>query len=128
MITNDARCTREIESRTVMTKATFNKKKTLLTSKLEMNLNKKLVKCYIWNTALYKAETWALRKVDQKYLESFELSSWRTLEKISWNDRVRNVVLYRAKEERNILHAIKRRKTNRIGQILRRNCLIKHVI
>jgi len=32
------------------------------------------------------------------------------------------------KEERNILHKIKRRKSNWIGHILRRNCLIKHVI
>jgi hypothetical protein len=32
------------------------------------------------------------------------------------------------KEERNIVHAIKRRKANWIGHILRRNCLLKHVI
>jgi hypothetical protein len=31
-------------------------------------------------------------------------------------------------EERNILHAIKRRKANWIGHNLRRNCLLKHVI
>jgi hypothetical protein len=37
-------------------------------------------------------------------------------------------VLHRVKEERNILHTIKRRKTNCIGHILRRNCLLKHVI
>jgi hypothetical protein len=34
----------------------------------------------------------------------------------------------RVKEERNILHTIKRRKANWIGHILRRNCLVKHVI
>jgi hypothetical protein len=34
----------------------------------------------------------------------------------------------RVKEERNILHAMKRRKANWIGHILRRNCLLKHVI
>jgi hypothetical protein len=32
------------------------------------------------------------------------------------------------KEERNILHTIKRRKAKWIGHILRRNCLLKHVI
>jgi hypothetical protein len=32
------------------------------------------------------------------------------------------------KEERNIVHTIKRRKANWIGHILRRNCLLKHVI
>jgi hypothetical protein len=35
---------------------------------------------------------------------------------------------YTVKEERNILHTIKRRKANWIGHILRRNCLLKHVI
>jgi hypothetical protein len=37
-------------------------------------------------------------------------------------------VLHRVKEERNILHTIKRRKANWIGHIVRRNCLLKHVI
>jgi hypothetical protein len=39
------------------------------------------------------------------------------MEKISWMDRVNNeAVLHRIKEERNILHTIRRR-----------NCLLKHV-
>jgi hypothetical protein len=109
MITNDARCTREIKSRIAMTKAAFKKKKTLLTSKLDLNLRKKLVKCCIWRIALYGAETWTFRKVDQKYLESFEMWFWRRMEKISWTDRVRHEeVLRRVKEERNIVHTIKR--------------------
>jgi hypothetical protein len=108
MITNDARCIREIKSRIAMAKAAFNKKKTLSTSKLDLNLRKKLVKCYIWNIALYGAETWTLRKVDQKYLEGFEMWCWRRIDKISWTDRVRNEeVLHRVNEERNILHTIK---------------------
>jgi hypothetical protein len=62
-----------------MAKAAFNNKETLLTSKLDLNLRKKLVKCYIWSIALYSAETWAFRKVDQKYLESFEMQCWRRM-------------------------------------------------
>jgi hypothetical protein len=38
------RCTREIKSRIAMAKPTFNKKKVLFTSKLDLNLRKKLVK------------------------------------------------------------------------------------
>jgi hypothetical protein len=118
MVTNDARCTHEIKSRIAMAKAAFNKKKTLFTSKLDLNLRKKLVKCYIWSIALYGAETWTLQKVDQKYLDSFEMWCWRRME-ISWTDRVR--VLMRVKEDRNILHAIKRSNANCIGHILHRN-------
>jgi hypothetical protein len=76
MITSDARCTRENKSRIAIVKAAFNKKKTLFASKLDLNLMMKLVKCYIWSVALYGAETWTLRKVDQKYLESFEMWCW----------------------------------------------------
>ena len=45
MLTNDGRCTWEIKSRIAMTKTAFNNKKTLFTSKLDLNLRKKLVKC-----------------------------------------------------------------------------------
>jgi hypothetical protein len=63
------------------------------------------------------------------YLESFDMWCWRRTEKISWTDRVRNEeVLHRVKEERNIVHTIKGRKANWIGDILHRNCLLKHVI
>ena len=68
----------------------FSKKKALFTSKLDLNLRKKLMKCYIWSVALYGAETWTLRGADQKYLESFEMWCRRRMEKISWNDHVRN--------------------------------------
>jgi hypothetical protein len=53
MITKDARCTREIKARVAVAKAAFNKKKTLFTSKSDLELMKKLVKCYIWSIASY---------------------------------------------------------------------------
>jgi hypothetical protein len=63
------------------------------------------------------------------YLESFEMWCWRRTEKISWTNHMRNEeVLHTVKVERNILHTIKRRKAIWIGQILRRNCILKHVI
>ena len=75
MLTNDGRCTREIKSRIAMAKAAFSKKKTLFTSKLDLNLRKRLIECYIWSMALYGAETWTLRAADQKYLESYGMCS-----------------------------------------------------
>jgi len=66
MTTNDARCTLEITSRIAMAKAAFNKKKAHFTSKLDLNVNKKIAKCYIWSIVLCGAETWTLRKVGWK--------------------------------------------------------------
>jgi hypothetical protein len=69
MLTGDARCTHEIKSRIALAKAAFNKKKTVFTSKLGLNLRKKLVNSYIWYIALYGAEAWTIWKVDEKYVE-----------------------------------------------------------
>ena len=81
-----------------MVKAAFNTKRTLFTSTLDLELSKKLVKCYVWSIALYGAETWTLRAVHQRHLESFEMLCWRRMEEISWTDHVRNKdVLLRVK-------------------------------
>ena len=53
MLTDDGRCTWEIKSRTAMEKTAFNKKKNLFTSKLDLNLRKKLVKWYVWIMAVW---------------------------------------------------------------------------
>ena len=51
------------------------------------------------------------------------------MEKISWTGHVRNEdVLLGVKEQRNILHEIRKWKANWIGHILHRNCLLQRVI
>jgi hypothetical protein len=49
-----------------------------------------------------------LQAVDQKHLESSEMWCWRRMEKISWTYHVRNEVLLGVKEQRNILHEIRK--------------------
>jgi hypothetical protein len=90
MLTNYGRCTCEIKCRIAMAKAAFNKKRALFSSTLDLELRKKLVKCYIWSIALCGAENWTLRAVDQKHLESLEIWCWRRMEKISCTDHARN--------------------------------------
>jgi hypothetical protein len=43
-----------------MEKAVFVMKKALFTSKLDIYVRKKLLKCYIWSVALCGAENWTL--------------------------------------------------------------------
>jgi hypothetical protein len=72
---------------------------------MDLQLRKKVVKCYIWSIALHGAETWKLRAADQKHLKSFDVWCWRRMEKISSTDHMRNEkVLLRVKEQTNILH------------------------
>jgi hypothetical protein len=55
VISNYASC--EIKSRIAKAKAAFNKKKTSFHSKLDLNLRKKLVQCYIWSIDVSGTET-----------------------------------------------------------------------
>jgi len=62
---------------------------------------------------------------NKTYLESFEM--WCCRNMICWTDSVRDEVLQRGREERNILHTIKRRKGNWIGHVLSMNCILKQI-
>jgi len=54
---------------------------------------------------------------------------WRKMKKTSCTDNEKNKeILHRVKEDKNILHTIKRKKGDQIGQILSRNFLLKHVV
>ena len=79
--------------------------------------------------ALYGSEIWKLRKLERKYLKSFEMWCWRRMEKIKWPEKVNNEqVLDRIGEKRTLLNNVLRRKANWIGHIQRRNCLLHDAI
>jgi hypothetical protein len=91
-----------------MAKAKFNKKRALFTSKMDLDLRKKLVKCYIWVIAVYGAENGTLRAVIR--------NTWKVLKCGAGEGWRRPVeVLLRVKEQKNILHEISKRKANMIG-------------
>jgi len=73
-----------------MANVAFSKKRALFTSTLDLELRKKIVKCYFWSIVLYGVESGTLRAVDQKHLESTEMWCWRRTEKISWTDHASN--------------------------------------
>jgi hypothetical protein len=63
-----------------MVKVAFNNKRALFTSKMDLELQKKLVNCCICSLALYGAETWKHQSIKKKSLESFETWCWRRME------------------------------------------------
>jgi hypothetical protein len=110
MITNYARCTREIKSKIAMAKTAFSKK-IIFTNKFDLNVRRELVKCYIRSIAFYGFKTWTLRKIYQKYLGSLAMWCWTGMEELSWTERVGNeAVLHRVKEDRNTSQTIKIRR------------------
>jgi hypothetical protein len=53
----------------------------------------------------------------------------RKREEIIWTDCVKNKEeFHRVRKERNNIYSINRKNANWVGHILRRNCLLKHVI
>jgi hypothetical protein len=106
MPTNDARRTREIKFSTVMKKSTINKKKKACFYNqpgLKCEAETSRVPLHMEHSCVCGDETWTLRAVDQKYLESFAMWCWRRMEKIGWTDRVRNGEMLRSvKEGRNV--------------------------
>ena len=111
---------KKIKIKIVMAKDAFNRKTSLLTRKLSIELKKKLVTCYVWRIDLYGSEAWKLRKLDCKYLESFEIWCWRRMEKIKLSQKVTNYVLECIGEKRKLLNYILHRKTNWNGYILKK--------
>jgi len=109
-------------------KATFRKKKKRLFSlAILLNLRKKFEKHHC-RIADLGAEIWTLLNVSvvHKCQGSFEICWWRRMEKISWTNRVRNEQLLQGvKEDSDIVHRVKRRKTYWIGHIVHRNWLVR---
>jgi len=66
----------------------MKKKKKLFTGKMNMELNKRIMKCFVRSVALYAAEMWTLTQTDRRRLEAFEMWIWRRMEKISWLNKV----------------------------------------
>jgi hypothetical protein len=79
VLTRDGYFTREIKIRIAIAKEAFNRKLSLLASKINIELRKKLVTCYVWSIALYGSETWTLTKLERKYLGNFEIWRWRRM-------------------------------------------------
>ena len=113
-----------------MSKAALDRKEKSFHEENALKFKEETSEVFMWSVTLHGAETWTLRKVDQKYLESFEMWCCRRVEKFRRTDRVRNEeVLHRVKEERNIKYTEKKkRKANWIGHILRSNCILRQII
>ena len=92
IITNDATCSREINPGLPWQEQRWTRRRLLSQVNLGLNLRNKIAKWCIWGISLCDAETWTLREVDQKYLESFEMWCWNSIEKIFWVHRVRKEV------------------------------------
>ena len=58
-------CTKAIWSRTELVKKAFLKKKKLLTDNMNLELEKRIMKCLVWTVTLSVSETWTLTLTEE---------------------------------------------------------------
>ena len=72
MVTVDSNSTTDIKARlTIARHATLQLTGIWKAQDIVMDLKKQLVRSLIWSTALYGSENWALKKCDEKLVNSF---------------------------------------------------------
>ena len=89
------------------------------------------MKCFVWSVALHVAETWTLRRNEQKLLEAFDMWIWRRMERVKLTDKIKKCSCAgnsRRRKKGLMLELIKKRKRNRLGHCLRRNCLLEDAL
>ncbi|KAJ4435818.1 hypothetical protein ANN_18437 [Periplaneta americana] len=77
------------KTKTMVIGRKVKKKKGIFCEPLEKEVRKRLVECFVWSVALYGAETWTLRRSEEKRIEVFEMWIWRRMECVKWTDRIR---------------------------------------
>jgi len=99
-------------------------KKRLFTSKMNLELKKRIMMCLIWSVVVYVAKTWTLTKVNVRRLEAFEMWIWKRMERISWLGEISNEeVLTKVEDDRQIIKIIQQGH-HWTGHILRDDSLL----
>ena len=123
LITEDGRCEKEIKRRIMIARTTFTNMRTVLSCRgINLKTRLRAIKCYIWPTLFYGAETWTITKSLLSRLDAFEMWVYRRELKISWTDKITNEeVLRRMGTGREIVRQFKTRKLQYLGHMIRHN-------
>ena len=78
LITEDGRSEKEIKRRIMIARSTFTYMRTLLSCRgINLKTRLRAIKCYIWPTLFYGAETWTTTKSLLSRLDAFEMWVYR---------------------------------------------------
>ena len=113
-----------------MGKKVFMEKKKLFTGRPKMNLEEE----EDYEMLGLECSTVCSRDVDvdvdgQKKIEDFEMWIWRSMEQVSWLDKVTSEKVFRrVNEDRQILNYIWQRRRRWIGHVLRHDRLLHEIV
>ena len=130
MITENGKNEQEVIRRIAIGRNTFERlKKCLSRKELALSTRIRILRCYVWSTLLYGAETWTLTKKMMTRLTSFEIWTYRRMFKISWKDRVTNEeVLRRMGNNAEVVDIIKSRKLRYYGHMRRHDSVQRDLL
>ena len=125
MLTDDARCLKEIKRRIILAKSAFTKLENILKNvNMSMTTRMRVLNCYVYPVLMYGSEAWSLTSECARYLESCEVWFLRRMLRISWTDRVTNEEVFRrANVKRKVLKEMRIRQLKFLGHMVRKDGL-----
>ena len=130
LITEDARSDQEVKRRIAIAKSAFNSIRNLVCNRsLSFCTRLRMVKCYVYSTFCYSAETWTMNKTARNKINAFEMWTIRRMQKISYTDYKSNkAVLEGVGLTPSLLREIAKRKLKFFGHTIRHQGLLSNVI
>ena len=90
-ITADRDCSHEIKRCLLLgRKAMTNLESTLKSRDITLPTNVSLVKAMVFAVAMYRCESWTIKKAECRRIDDFELWCWRRLLRVPWTARRSN--------------------------------------
>ena len=121
-ITADGDCSHEIKRCLLLGKKTMTNLDSILKSRdITLPTNAQIVKAIVFPVIMYGFESWAVKKVECRKIDAFELWCWRRLLKVPWSARRSNQsILNEISPEYSLEKLMLKLKFQSFGHLMRR--------
>ena len=121
VITWDNDCSKDIRARIAKAKGVFAGFNNIWKSKqIRYHTKVNLLRSCVFSVALYASECWTLKKIDKDKLLAFEMYCYRSILRLSWTQKVKNIeVRERLNIKDDLIQVIMSRKLKLFGHIMR---------
>ena len=90
-ITGDGDCSHEIKKRLLLGRKVMTNLDSILKSRdITLSTKVHLVEAMVFPVAMYRCESWTIKKAEHRRIDAFELWCWRRLLRVPWTARRSN--------------------------------------
>src|SRR5688572_9559886 len=121
LITEDARCTRDIKRRSTLACTLFGKLGKIWRDRnISTRTKLKIYETLVIPVLLYGSECWCLRKEDERKLLAIEMNWLRRIKRRSKRDRIKNEVTRKELgQEETVIDRIRKKRLTWLGHVMR---------